>query len=417
MKLKYGPYSPSRLDVSSCGYRFYREYVKKDAPKSHSTAVQDRGSAVHEVLDYMTNKIKINPNYNFQHDEIRRVVSAAVNKHPASQKSIDIILKCAENYVRNPPKTLTEDAETELRLAVKYENGEFKECSYDDEDAFGRGRADIMMISDDTTTALVYDHKTQLNIEPGDTFQMGFYAWVISKIYPFLREVDTILHFSQYGHYSKPIRWMVRMSPEDIENMPEGERENCRSLKLIEEYILTEVEVSESRVDFSPSPSNSCQYCPVIAECPAILNSFDICEDAGNRHATPKKGTGLIKKVVDASTAVEAAKTAHVLDTYLKSLTKEISEYTKKTGQIALPSGIAYGHRASTSPDWDFFNKSGRESVLELFEKHGEDFKEYVGFSSTFSKKLLKSNNTSLVSEVMQILPEKGTTRFGSYKI
>ena len=417
MKLKYGPYSPSRLDVSSCGYRFYREYIKRDVPKLVSSPVQDRGSAVHEILEYMTDQIKINPDHNFTQHEIRKSIADAVNKHPAAQKSVDVLIKCAENYMRNPPRTLTDDAETELRLAIKHEDGEFKECSYNDENAFARGRADIMMISDDTTTALVYDHKTQLNIEAGDTFQMGFYAWVISKIYPFLREVHTVLHFSQYGYYSKPTRWMVRMSPEDIENMPAGEKENCRSLMLVEEHILTEVEIAESRTNFDPLPSNSCQYCPVISECPAILGKFDICEDSGNRHATPKKGTGLIKEVVDASTAVEAAKTAHVLETYLKTLNKEISEYTKKTGEIALPSGIAFGHRISLAPDWDHFNKTGRKDILDLFEKHGEDFKDFVGFSSTFSKKLLKNKNTALVSEVMKLLPEKGSTRFGSYKL
>ena len=417
MKLKYGPYSPSRLDVSTCGYRFFREYIKKDVTKSADTTVQDRGSAVHEVLDYMTHKIKTNPDYNFEYNEIRQVVSNSVNRHPAAQKSIDIILKCAENYMRKPPKTLTDDAETELRLAIKYEDGEFKECSYTDENAFARGRADIMMISDDTTTALVYDHKTQLNIEAGDTFQMGFYAWVISKIYPFLREVDTILHFSQYGYYSKPTRWMVRMSPEDIENMPEGEKENCRSLMQVEECILAEIMVVESRTSFDPLPSNSCQYCPVISECPAILSKFDICEDIGNRHATPKKGTGLIKEILDTHTAIEAAKTVHVLETYLKTLNKEISEYTKKTGTIVLPSGIAFGHRINMSHDWDFLNKKGREEALKIFEEHKEDFKEYVGFSSTFSKKLLKNNNTALVAEIMKLLPEKGTTKFGSYKL
>ena len=99
-------------------------------------------------------------------------------------------------YINRPPAILTTDAETELRFAVKFElddagnvvtyedpritrhykipgkfdvegNQVWEErpvirpkivpCDYNDPDALARGRADIMMISDDTTYAMVYD--------------------------------------------------------------------------------------------------------------------------------------------------------------------------------------------------------------------------------------------------------------------
>src|SRR5688572_25405175 len=104
-------------------------------------------------------------------------------------------------YLKRPPAKLVKDATTEMRLAVKYEDGAFVECDYDDPEAFARGRADIMFISDDMSTAVVYDHKTQYNKEEADTFQMGFYAWVIAKQNPFLKEIHTVMHFVRFGDY------------------------------------------------------------------------------------------------------------------------------------------------------------------------------------------------------------------------
>jgi len=411
MNLKYGPYSPSRLEVATCGYRFYREYIKKDLKKKRSTQIQDRGSAVHDILEYMTNKIKVNPDHVFSRMEIQAQVAEAVNRFPAAYEVMETVLKCAENYIQRPPRTLTDDAETELRLAVEYRDGAFVECDYDDPKAFARGRADIMMISDDTTSALVYDHKTQLNIETADTFQMGFYAWVISKIYPFLREVNTILHFSQYGHYSKPFRWMVRLSKEELEAMPVEDRNNCISLETVEAEILSRIDVVETTTDITPTPNDKCQYCPLIGECPVIEELFSI----ENGQVTPRKG--LTAKVVDTTSATKAASAIHVLETYLKDAKKELSKYTAKTGSIALPSGIHYGYRPTLSLDWDHLNKKGRKPILEILEKHGVDFKDFTGFSSTFSKKLLKSENQALIAEIINLIPEKGMTKFGSYKL
>lgn len=412
MKTKYGPYSPSRLDTAACGYSFKKQYIDKDPRSKEESVVQARGAAVHEILEQMTNEFKGNKEATFSRGRIQALVADAVKRHPNAYEQTDTLLNCAEMYLKRPPGTLVEDAETELRLAVKYNGEAFVECDYNDPQAFARGRADIMMISDDTTTALVYDHKTQMNIETADTFQMGFYAWVISKIYPFLREVHLVLHFAQYGYYSRPIIYLTKWDEERVQSLSKEERETYRSLEAIESEIMTKVRIVEERTEWDACPHNLCQYCPYLCECPLMTKHFEVDEKTA-----AVKPTGLPEKVTDMASAMRVAESVYAIELYAKELKKGLSSWAKDKPPVLLSnSRIFYGYKPSFGHDWGYLNKQGRAKVLEICEKYKVDPQVWMGFSSTVSKKILNHDNRTFVNELMTVLPEKTTTKFGGYK-
>ena len=104
MNLKYGPYSPSRLDTAICGHAFHRQYVgaKERAPEN---LPQARGSAVHEVFEQITQKMIEDPQYAFEQKEVRAWVVEAVNRHPAALQALDEILEMCRLYILSPPRS------------------------------------------------------------------------------------------------------------------------------------------------------------------------------------------------------------------------------------------------------------------------------------------------------------------------
>jgi hypothetical protein len=396
MKLKYGPYSPSRLDTAICGYAFYRQYVEnKDKPKIKTESLpQARGSAVHEVLELVTKRLQQGA-ASFSPTEVSEWVADAINRHPAAFKETQEILEMVRLYVNKPPAVLTADAGTELRLAVKLaDNGSFVECGYDDPDAIGRGRADIMMISDDTTTGLVYDHKTQPNIEEADTFQLGFYAWVISKIYPFLSEIKTVLHFVRYGCYSEPYVW----TKED--------------LAKVEDEVMTRIMVIERRTEWVPTPHKNCQYCPFIGECPAM---DEIIEKAPDGQIFLKKKD--FKIMGDVTRAVQTAGYINVCEELLKALKDELKDHVRKyEAPVAIP-GKVFEFRASEGINWDKINKSLRTQTYAIFEKHKVDPKAFMSFNQKTSSTVWMIENEALVKELAALFPRSLSSEFRGYKV
>lgn len=415
MKLKYGPYSPSRMDTGICGYSFDKQYIDPEGRKYRKENLpQARGSAVHEVFELITKKMIEDQSYVFNHDEIREWVTAAVNRHPAAYEEIDAIHQMARDFIRRPPKILTKDAGIELKLAIKWQRDEqgnfmwfednidgqvvrrplFEECDYDDPEAFARGRADILLISDDTTKAIIYDHKTQPNMEEADTFQMGFYAWVISRYYPFLAEISTILHFARYAFYSEPYVW------------------NKRQLWEIETQVLDRIHNIESRTHWGPVPNNKCQYCPFLTNCPEMKDFVEI-----NEHGNARVKMDHFKVLGDTTKAVKLAGIINVLEDALSFAKDELKEYVKQSGSpIAIP-GKVFEYRGKEGINWDKVNKGLREKTFEIFKKHGVDPVSFMGFSQTFSQNIWMAENEALVKELSEFFPRKIETKFQGYKM
>jgi len=395
MELKYGPYSPSRLDTATCGYAFKRQYIDKDSKSKRVEGVpQARGSAVHEVFEMITRRLCSAEASGFNANEVRSWVTEAIGRHPAAYPETMPILEMAKLYIERPPKVLVPDAGIELRLAVKQiHDGSFVECDYDDPSALGRGRADIFMVSDDTTTAIVYDHKTQPNVEEADTFQMGFYAWVISKIHPYLDEIRTVLHFARYGHYSTPYVW----TKDD--------------LAKVEDEVLTRISIIESRTTWEPTPNKNCQYCPFKTECPALAELIEMLPDGGYR--IHNKALHILG---DTQRAVKVAGLVNILEELIKEGKDNLKEHVKEFGPIAIPGKIYEFKQSELKVAWDIVNKKLRNQVYEIFEKHKVDPKALMGFSQTFSKSIWMFENQALVDDLTKILPTEIETTFRGSK-
>jgi hypothetical protein len=398
MELEFGPYSPSRLDTATCGFAFKRLYPsKKDLtavrPKFESLP-QARGSATHEVLAQVTEAICKNPKAVFSADVVQSWVAASLVRHPAAYQEAGPILDMAKLYIARPPNLLTSDAGIEEMLAVKYEAGKFVECDYDDPGAFARGRADIMLISDDTTFAIIYDHKTQPNIEDADTFQMGFYAWVVAKRYPFLREVRTVLHFARYGYYSEPYVW------------------TAEDLAKIEDEIITRVMFIESRTSWEPTPHKNCQYCPYLAECPAMAEYLQP-DSEGHLRIKP----GIQKILGNTQKAEEVAGILTVLEELTKRLKADLREHIERSeSPVAIPGKVFGFFPDGGKTDWKHVNKFQRDAVYAIFEKHGVDPRKYMSFSESYYKGIWMEENEALVKELESTFKTVTTTTFTSKK-
>lgn len=393
-KLQYGPYSPSRLETATCGYAFRKQYIDNRGHKrTVGSLPQERGSAVHEVLEKITQRLTEDRNAHFDKRELIAWVSEATNKYPVAYQDTRDILEMVKLYIAKPPPVLTSDAQTELRLAVKWGEKDFVACDYDDPDAFARGRADIFMISDDTTSALVYDHKTQPNIEPADTFQLGFYAWVILKTYPFLDDVKTILHFTRYGYYSEEHVW------------------TRDQLQDIEDEICTRIHNIENRVAWEPVPYKNCQYCPFLLQCPAMKEFIEVMENG-----TYRVNMNDFNIIGDTQKAVKIAGLVTIVEEVSKNAKHALREYVKKTGPVAIP-GRVYEFRAEEEVNWDKVNRTMKPALYEIFNKHGVDPREFMGFNQTFSKSLWMVDNPNLMKEVSSLIPRKVTTEFRGHKV
>ncbi len=398
MELKYGPYSPSRLDTATCGFAFHRQYINPETKsRRYEGLAQARGSAVHEVFEQITKRLCEGEKTTFSEAEIRHWVTEAVNRHPAAYQEAGEVTEMAKLYVNKPPMLLTKDAGIELRLAVKADfSGEsltFSECDYDDPQAFARGRADIMLISDDTTTAIVYDHKTQPNIEDADTFQMGFYAWVISKAHPYLDQIQTVLHFARYGVYSEPYVW----TKED--------------LAKIEDEIVTRIAIVESRKEWVATPNKNCQYCPYISECPAVAEYLEVKENGDYR----VKNNNL-QIFGDTQKAVKMAGLVNVLEDLIGNAKDELKQHVKMYGAIAIPGKIFEFRSSDEKVDWDVVNKKLRDKVYKIFEKYEVDPKMFMSFGQTASKGVWLLENEELLRELSAAMPKTRDTTFKGYK-
>lgn len=404
MRFKYGPYSPSRLEVANCGYAFYMQYVNPETKvlaRARSSA-SDRGSATHEVLEQITRRLLTEGECSFSAEEVRAWVSEAVNRHPGAYSEVEDILEMARLYIKKPPPfPLTKEAKTELDIAIRYvgkdPNGQylFEQCDYESPEALARGWADILDISDDAERAVIIDHKTQPNIEEADTFQMGFYAWVMKRTYPFLKEISTVLHFVRYGNYSKPYVW----TDEHIDHIEDG--------------VLARIESIETRQEWEATPHKGCQYCPFVMQCPVVKEHLEAQED-GSWRVKPVS----LKILGQTGKAVQLAGLVNILDSLRTRINDELKDFVKAAeAPIAIPGRIYGYHQSAPKVDWDRVNKSLREKTYDIFEKHGVDPRKFMGFSQSFSTAVWQLGNQQLLDELSTLFPTKVETKFEGKKV
>ena len=405
--MKYAPYSASRLDSATCGYLFYHTYVEPRVDRKKIRSLpQDRGSAVHEILEYMAKKYKENIEHPFftvpansrfdkprPTDEMQDVIQKAVNLFPASYQQLDVLENCACTFARRRMDTIDNETGVELMLSVKREGKEFIQCDFDDKDAILRGKIDLLFFNEDATGATIIDHKTQMNIEEADTFQMGVYAWLTSKCYPWLTEIESSLYFAQFGHYSAPSVW--------------GSEDLCR----MENELMSRISIIEDRDNWDACPNYNCQYCDLVGECPALKSLVEVDKENGIVMIRDDN-TAILGNT---NKAVYLGQMIKVLETYIASAKKNLKDHTKTFGPISIP-GTLYEHRAKTEVNWDKANKN-KEELCKILESHNVDPRNYMGFSSALSKKIALIENDSLKKKFFDAIPRKVATTFKGYKM
>lgn len=426
LPLKRGPYSPSRMDAAVCPYHFKESYINKNPKGKIEDLPRARGSAVHEIFEIITKDLIKSETVVYDDVKIRSMVTEAVNRHPAAYQEVQEIINMVKLYLRTPPKDITPESDIELKLAIRFKldaNGKvdtyedeiirtrkdgseivekvirprFEACGYDDKDAVARGRADILTISDDMTTAFIYDHKTQMNVEDSDTFQLGFYAWVISQVYPFIQSAHTTLHFCRFGLYSQSYEW------------------DKTGLYEIESEFLARIAIIESRQNHDVAVANkNCQYCPYMIDCPIMKEYFVIDKVTG-------KTTTMIDSpeiIGGTDQAVKIAGLVHAMDEYEKDIKKNLKKHVQNFGPVAIP-GIVFDIQAEEKVDWDKVNKSPilKEKIWNTMKSAGLDPLHFMNFSdSSMNNFWLIDARKEAVEEVGKNLPRKVATTFKGRK-
>jgi CRISPR/Cas system-associated exonuclease Cas4 (RecB family) len=386
MKVKYGPYSPSRIDVATCPYRFKEEYILKNVQDEGSLASR-RGNVVHETFELITRGWLVDQPLTWEkasEELVSRLASYQITDHE-DRKTIIEATKC---YMGNPPRGIEDILGTEEHLALKYDGNSLVECDWDDPECFARGKIDILQIKDKVAT--IIDHKTQMYVPPNKgTFQMGVYAWMVKQFYPYVEEVRTVLHFCHpnLNFYSQPHVWSLD------------------DLSSVEEELKIAIRTIESYVDFPAVPNHYCVYCPLKQACPKL-------EDLSKKRMSLKKAKN--GPLISAKEAKEHAEAFTVLEENREIMQKQLKNFTKEIGSVIIP-GIEYGYKVSEGWEVPIENK---KALYELLNKLGIDTWQYIDFNiNKLGKSVWKVLPKEQLEEVKTYLLPTKATRFGKRKV
>lgn len=383
METKYGPYSPSRLDVALCPFRFKAEYIDKTVQDGGSMASR-RGNVVHETFEKITRGWLEDKPLNW--DDVVEILTKKMAEYAVTDRDDQqLCIGAAQAYMSNPPQGIKDILGTEEHLALKWEDGKLVECKWDDPKCFARGKIDILQI-DAEDNATIIDHKTQMFIQTADTFQMGFYAWLIKQFYPYVKSVSTVLHFCSpsLNWYSRPYTW----TDEDLNNLEIQIKISIGAIEGIDQYPAR--------------PNHSCQYCPVQSECPKLLEA---------KESRKKFRKGIL---VNAQEALQLAEDVTVIEEYRKGAMTALKEFTKEIGAVCLP-GLEYAHRESSGYDVD---PHCIVPLYKLLNEYGVNVADYVKFDTVKMKKhLWKVLDQQKIEEIAKLLTETKSTRFSSKRV
>jgi hypothetical protein len=148
MKIPAWSYSSISL-FKQCPYRYYRERVVKDIPRSPNTDAINYGLEVHKALeDYIKDNVPLPEKFKKYRPTIEQLNSLEGIKY------------------------------TEHKMGIKFDldtNGLIS-CSYDDPEVWFRGICDLLIINTSAKRAYVIDYKTGKNAKYADTTQLDLMA-------------------------------------------------------------------------------------------------------------------------------------------------------------------------------------------------------------------------------------------------
>ena len=321
-------------------------------------------------------------------EETQKIIASKLVEHKITDgEDINLCVRAARVFMDNPPPDLDKILGTEEHLALKYVDGKLVECDWKDPDCYVRCKIDILQI--DGNVATVIDHKTQQYIETADTFQMGFYAWMVKKFYPYVSEVKTILHFCHpdINYYSKPVSWFDE------------------ELKIVETEIHVRIEAIESITEHEAVPNYHCNYCSLVLQCPKVqeLN-------------TKRTQYGVVRNgpLIDATEAQAIAGILTVVDQGRKVLNEKLQKFVKEIGSVDIQ-GKRYSYEVSEKKELPDSNK---QALWEVLEKYGLNPMDFMDFDLSKIQALWKTGaKKSFFEDVEQLLHTTKNTKFGGRKL
>jgi len=425
IRLKYGPYSASRLIVARCPARFHSKYILRDTIVS-DTLASARGSAIHEVLQRISEAHASRTPIGGS--QVNRWVEEAVGKFPASYEQIKLIKDAASAYVGNPSPYLNETTVCENTLAVQL----FEEESFMDNvtpsfayvklpitdgvNPWGRelgsgiyftAKLDQLSVDQSLRIVTVVDHKStpSANQNSDHVFQMGTYAWIAALHYPGYH-VRTVIHYAhpRLNFFAPPVYW----GDDDLDD--------------VEEELRMRIHAIESFREYPALPGSHCDYCHMVQLCPE------------NRKIQEQNARGEINLNIhgmeDRVRLARQLRVTGVLYDQINRRLKEDIENNCPDSGVALE-GLWYGFKPGDEKvDWVATDRKIREesrrnasdpdhgqSLDTILARHGVDpnaFKEWRGEKL---KALFKLSKPELIEELKQYLVKDRDTRFGSHKI
>lgn len=429
VKLKYGPYSASRLIVARCPARFESKYIVKEKIIS-DTVASARGSAVHFVFEQM-GRVKAAGQAPTK-TQIEGWIGQAVAMFPAAYSEITMVTEAVNAYIANPSPYANSTTETERELAVEL----YVEDMFVDNVEPGRAYVPAPYTIEGKTNTKVYlgakidqltldhvskvltvlDHKTTPNAsESADfRFQMGCYAWLAKLHYP-QYQVRTVIHYANpdLNFYGAPRYW----SDEDLED--------------IDSEIRTRIKAIESMKEFPAVPGGHCDYCHMSTSCPE-LSAINL------QNAKHTINTN-VNSVAD---LIEVAKKTRVLgvvyDELNKVLKKGVETLCPQNG-IALD-GMSFNFRTSESVDWDATEKAlaiaveaaqskpetertaddnrlleakNLKGIMAMFGLNPEGFRDW---NNTKMKSVWRLDKEEFINFLSKYAVKEKSTRWGAYK-
>lgn len=370
--------------MANCPHRFKLQYIDKSIEDEGSLAAR-RGSVVHETFEEITKAWLIEKPLDWE--QVRKILTQKMTHYLVTDDSAQkVCIGAAKKYMENPPLNLDTVLGTEEQIAVKWQDDKWVTCAWDDPDAYARGKIDLLMIDDDNIATII-DHKTQMFVETADTFQMGFYAWLVKQAYPYIESVRTILHFCHpdINFYSKSVHW----TQEDIDDNIE--------------LIKTKIDIAENMTEYPAEANHHCKYCPIKLACPRIQRL--------RRKRLPR---GAIKgPILSAQEAKKQAEVLTVLEENSKEVKSSLKTFVEDIGAVQLP-GLEYALVTSDSYVVPLENK---KELIEKLGEYGQNPYSFFEFSATKLKKLWRTLDQKQIEEISNLIEPKKSTSFRSRKI
>ena len=247
----------------------------------------------------------------------------------------------------------------------------------------------IFQYNEEKQLVTITDYKRQWNVlsitDLENNFQMKFYAFLVSCMYPNAIEIITRLYFTRYGNFVE-----VRRTKEDAWSELPGFIAIAQGINSV---------LRSHAKDATPLPGEHCELCNYTLICP-VIDEID----------------GVIK---DFEEAIRAASLLSLRSKQKSDLDSSIRKFTSKHGPIDTGSKKV-GYIPSKTISWEVFDP---EMLVALMEKHSIDPISMLSPDSRKINKFMKSEgykadkgDDEVYMDLVRCVRKKQKTMFRSQK-